>query len=216
MTLDPFLQADPIIRLHAASALAAIPLGAVVLWRTKGTALHRALGRVWVFLIVLAAVTSLFIHEMRMLGPLGPIHLLTLVVAWHLAKGLWAIAVRRDVVMHRKAMEDLYVWSLLIAGAFTFWPGRRTHQAVFGPDASGASFYAALLLACAAILAWYWRRHPGPTPVGPARPQKRQRKYTVSNLPLTVCGPPFPPRFRLKCSRFGPTSQTRNKTGTNL
>ncbi len=162
MILAPLLAADPAIQLHALSALLAVPIGALVLWRPKGTRLHKTLGRAWIALMLSAALSSLLIHEMQVVGPFGPIHALTLVVLWTLGRGLWAIAIRRDVAGHRAAMEDLYVWSLLLAGAFTFWPCRRMHQVVFGPEGSGPAVWAFLLAALAGVLLWHRkaRRRP--------------------------------------------------------
>lgn len=66
MSLSPLLDADPAVQIHASSAIAAFFIGAFVLWRRKGTGLHKALGRVWVVLMLVTATSSMFIHETRM------------------------------------------------------------------------------------------------------------------------------------------------------
>lgn len=157
MSLDPLLSASFPIQVHATAAVLAVIVGAMVLWRRKGTALHKALGRVWVLLMLVAATSALFINEIRLIGPFGPIHIFTLVTYWTLGQGLWAIVVKKDVRGHRMAMQSLYVFALMLAGAFTLLPGRRMHQVLFGADAG----WPPSLLAIGMILliaALVWRR----------------------------------------------------------
>lgn len=167
MTLTPLLATDPAIQVHALSALAAVVVGGIVLWRRKGTRLHKALGRVWVVLMLVAATSALFIHEMRLVGPFSPIHLFSLFTYVSVAQGLHAIIVRRDVARHRAEMQGLYIGALMLAGAFTLLPGRRMHMVLFGPQAgwmeSGLAIGAILILA--ALLSWrlrWSRRVPAP------------------------------------------------------
>jgi uncharacterized membrane protein len=43
------------------------------------------------------------------------------------------MAARRHMVAnHRRHMLGLFLGALVIAGAFTFWPGRIMHAVVFG------------------------------------------------------------------------------------
>jgi uncharacterized membrane protein len=41
-------------------------------------------------------------------------------------------AMRHRVKDHRKAMVGLFTGALVIAGLFTFWPGRIMHAVLFG------------------------------------------------------------------------------------
>ena len=70
MSLEPLLNASPVIQVHALCAVAALLLGAVQLFRKKGDLLHRALGRTWVALIALVALSSFFIWTIRLV----PLH----------------------------------------------------------------------------------------------------------------------------------------------
>ncbi len=135
MTLTPLLQSDLAIQIHAFSAIAAALIGAFVLWRQKGTKLHKMLGRVWVVLMLITATSALFIHEIRLIGPFSPIHLFSIFTYVSLSQGLYAIIVKRDVRRHRAEMQGAYLGALMLAGAFTFLPGRRMHAVVFGPGA---------------------------------------------------------------------------------
>lgn len=131
MQLAPLLHSSAVIQLHVASALGAILLGGVVLFRRKGDRLHKVAGRVWAALMALAATSALFISEIRLLGRWSPIHLLALVV---LATLVYAIAMARAgrIEAHRRAMQQLYVLALVVTGLFTLLPGRIMHGVVFG------------------------------------------------------------------------------------
>ena len=132
MSLAPLLEAAPAIPLHAFAAMAAFALGIVQLAAPKGTLPHRALGWVWVLLMLAVAGASLFIHEIRLWGPWSPIHFLSIFTLVSLPLAVFA-AHRHRVETHRRAMIFLFVGALVIAGAFTLLPGRIMHQVVFGP-----------------------------------------------------------------------------------
>ena len=61
----PLLEAPLAIQIHAFAALGAFLLGVAQLARVKGTRSHRALGYTWVGLMLLVALSSLLIHELR-------------------------------------------------------------------------------------------------------------------------------------------------------
>jgi uncharacterized membrane protein len=93
--------------------------------------MHRRLGYLWVALMTGVAISGLFIHELRMVGPFSPIHLLSLITL----ASLWVAisrARRRDIAGHRRVMLLLFWLALVLTGAFTFWPGRVMHAVVFG------------------------------------------------------------------------------------
>lgn len=169
MTLEPLLDADYPVQIHAFSAIAAVLVGGFVLWRKKGTRLHKALGRLWVMLMFTAATSALFIHEMQIIGPFSPIHIFSIITYVALFNGLRAILVRRDVARHRAEMQGLYVNALLLAGAFTFLPGRRMHIALFGPEAGWTESLLAigLILGVAGLL-WLRFRQTGGRATGTA------------------------------------------------
>ena len=51
MSIEPLLQAEPVIRVHAFAAIAAFLLGAIQLAAPKGTLPHCIVGWTWVGLI---------------------------------------------------------------------------------------------------------------------------------------------------------------------
>lgn len=132
MTLAPLLAAGPVVVLHTLTALAAFGLGLVQLAAPKGTLPHRALGWVWAGLMLVVAGSSLFIHEIRLVGPWSPIHLLSLLVLAAVPAAVLA-ARRHRVAAHRRAMTQLFLGALVVAGLFTLAPGRILHAVVFGP-----------------------------------------------------------------------------------
>src|SRR3954470_3158201 len=78
MSLAPLLAAPAVIQLHAFAAMAAFVLGIVQLTAPKGTLPHRTIGYVWVVLLAIIAISAFWIHEVRLVGPFSPIHLLAI------------------------------------------------------------------------------------------------------------------------------------------
>jgi uncharacterized membrane protein len=132
MSLAPLLEAAPAIPPHAFAAMAAFALGVVQLAAPKGTLPHRALGWIWVGLMVVVAVSSFWIHQIRLLGPWSPIHLLSIFTLAMLPLGVWMAHLHR-VADHRRIMILTFSGALVIAGLFTLLPGRIMHAVVFGP-----------------------------------------------------------------------------------
>ncbi|HXI05206.1 MAG: DUF2306 domain-containing protein [Bradyrhizobium sp.] len=132
MSLAPLIDAAPAIPIHAFAAMAAFALGAVQIAAPKGTLPHRTIGWIWVALMAVVAASSFFIHELRLIGPWSPIHLLSIFSAVMLVLGVW-YARRHNVRGHKITMISIFAGALVIAGLFAFLPGRIMHSVVFGP-----------------------------------------------------------------------------------
>jgi uncharacterized membrane protein len=132
MTLAPLLAAPLAVRIHAFAAMAAFVVGPVQFAGPKGTLPHRLVGWSWAALMLTVALSSTFIHLLRIWGPWSPIHLLSLLVLVTLPLALWT-AHRHEVRHHRRAMATLFIGALVITGGFTLLPGRIMHAVVFGP-----------------------------------------------------------------------------------
>ncbi len=78
------------------------------------------------------AVSSFWIHQLRLLGPFSPIHLLSIFTLAMLPLAVWK-AHSHQVPAHRRAMILLFAGALVVAGMFTVLPGRIMHAVVFGP-----------------------------------------------------------------------------------
>ncbi len=131
MSLAPLWQASPAIQLHALAAMAAFAIGVAELGAPKGTPRHRAVGWLWVLLMLVVAVSAFFIHTIRRWGPRSPIHLLAIFTLVMLPIAVLH-AHRHHVAQHRTAMISIFLGALVIAGIFTFYPGRIMHAVVFG------------------------------------------------------------------------------------
>jgi len=131
MTLDPLLHASLAIQLHAFAAIGAFALGTVQLAAPKGTLPHRIVGSIWVMLMLIVCISAFFIHQLRIWGPWSPIHLLAVFTLVMLPLAVWH-AHRHAVEWHRYTMLGIFLGALVIAGAFTFMPGRIMHAVAFG------------------------------------------------------------------------------------
>ena len=126
----PILTASPQIQIHLAAALLAFALGTVQMLAPKGTLPHRIMGWTWATLMMVLAIASIFIKVIYP-GHFSYIHILT---AWVLiATPLGVFAARRgNIHAHARFMSGLYYFSLIVAGAFTFAPGRILFRVFFG------------------------------------------------------------------------------------
>jgi uncharacterized membrane protein len=82
--------------------------------------------------MTVVAVSSAFIHTIKLWGPFSPIHLLSIFTLVTLPFAVWS-AHRHDVLRHRNAMLALFFGALVIAGLLTLLPGRIMHTVAFGP-----------------------------------------------------------------------------------
>jgi uncharacterized membrane protein len=131
VSFAPLLDAAPVIQVHAFAAMAAFALGIVQLSAPKGTLPHRTIGWIWVAFMTVIAASSFWIHGYRIIGPFSPIHLLSIFTLVMLP--LAVLHPRRHrVVNHRNAMIGIFTGALVIAGLFTFLPGRIMHTVAFG------------------------------------------------------------------------------------
>ena len=114
---------------HLGTAIPALPLGAYVLWGPKGTPRHKALGRIWVALMMVTAIDSFWIRSLT--GGIGPIHIFSIMTIYSLPMGIWH-ARRGNIAAHRSAMIGPYI-GLIVAGVLALMmPGRFLHQLIFG------------------------------------------------------------------------------------
>ena len=125
-----FSETHP-IPLHAIMAIIAIILGGIQLSMKKGGAIHKLLGRLWVGLMMFVAITSFFIHEIKLWGAYSPIHLLSLWTIFILGVGVYYARVG-NIKRHKQVMIATYFFALILTGFFTLMPGRIMHQILIG------------------------------------------------------------------------------------
>jgi uncharacterized membrane protein len=81
--------------------------------------------------MAVVAASSFWIHQMRLVGPFSPIHLLSIFTLVMLPLAVWRAHTHR-VVDHRRMMIFIFAGALVVAGLFTLVPGRIMHQVFFG------------------------------------------------------------------------------------
>ena len=119
------------IPIHAIMAMIAIILGGIQLSMKKGGPIHKLLGRIWVGLMLIVAITSFFIHEIKLWGAYSPIHLLSLLTIFTLGLAIYYVRIG-NIIRHKQTMIALYFFALIVAGFFTLMPGRVMHQILIG------------------------------------------------------------------------------------
>lgn len=122
-------EASPAARIHLAFAVLALVTGALQFIILKGTPVHRAIGRGWLMLMVIAAASSFFVRNIRP-GHFSLIHSLSVVT---LLAVPWIIHTAKTgrICEHRKTATGLYVGGLLVAGALAILPGRLLWSVFF-------------------------------------------------------------------------------------
>ncbi|QDX26840.1 DUF2306 domain-containing protein [Sphingomonas suaedae] len=106
------------VLVHIVTVLPAVPLGMYLMLRRKGDARHKMLGKVWVALMVVTAISAIFIRHIND-GGFSFIHLfvpLTLIGAWR----IFQTARRGQIARHRNHLIGMYLGALMIPGIFAF------------------------------------------------------------------------------------------------
>ncbi len=130
------MQLTPLIAIHLTAAITATVIGPFALWARKGRTqhpkLHRAFGYAWVTMLLVTAVSALFIRDFRLPNIAGYrlIHLLIPIALYMLFRAFQQLS-RGNIAGHRAAMQRLYIGACLIAGGFTLLPQRYLGQLVW-------------------------------------------------------------------------------------
>lgn len=119
--------------IHLSTIIPAFMIGTFLLFRRKGTPLHKALGKIYMALMLFSAIVTLFMSAEigpQLFGHFGFIHLFSALVLVTVPSAYLA-ARSGNIKRHKRNMIGLYVGGLLIAGSFTFFPGRLLHSWLF-------------------------------------------------------------------------------------
>jgi len=120
--------------IHLATVVPSVFLGAYLLIVKKGTKGHRLIGKIYMALMMITAIVTLFMPAMvgpQFLNHFGWIHLFSVLTIYTIPTAISAIK-KGQIKKHQRKMILLYVGAILIAGAFTFMPGRYMHELFFG------------------------------------------------------------------------------------
>lgn len=121
---------EALVTLHLSMVLPAFAIGTFQLVRRKGTPTHRLMGRVYLVLMALTGVTTLFMPAEvgpRFQGHFGWIHSFSLLTLYTVPMS-YVAARRGQVARHRGGMIGLYVGGILVAGSLAFVPGRMLNR----------------------------------------------------------------------------------------
>ncbi|MCW3835161.1 DUF2306 domain-containing protein [Sphingomonas canadensis] len=117
----PYMR-EAAVAVHLASVLPALPLGLWLLLARKGDARHRALGRIWMLMMLTAAISAVFIRHLNQ-GSFSLIHLFVPLTIYTIVLSVMA-ARAGNIAAHKAHLVRLYAIGLLVPGAFAFLPGR--------------------------------------------------------------------------------------------
>lgn len=118
---------------HIVTVVPCIFLGAYLFMRSKGTAGHKLLGKLYMILMLITASISLFMPANvgpQFLGHFGFIHAFSFLTLYSIPTAVLAIK-RGDVRKHKIKLVILYLGAIVIAGGFTLAPGRYMNELFF-------------------------------------------------------------------------------------
>lgn len=119
--------------LHLGSVIPAFIIGTILLIIKKGTNTHKVFGRIYMILMLITAfITLLMPAEVgpKVLNHFGWIHLFSFLTIYTIPSAYLAIK-KGDIKSHKRKMILLYFGAIIIAGSFTFFPGRYLYNLFF-------------------------------------------------------------------------------------
>ena len=128
--LDLLAGAPAPIKIHLATVTAALALATFQMIGAKGRTTHRVIGWVLAVLLLVTAVTSLFIHDPRG-GWFNPFQVFSVWTLFAVPVALLA-ARSHNVRRHAYMMSGLYFGGMIFAGLLTLLPGRLLWRVFFG------------------------------------------------------------------------------------
>ncbi len=124
---------ETLMYLHLATVVPCFFIGTVLLLIKKGTSIHKNFGRIYMVLMLFTAFVTLFMPAAvgpQFLGHFGWIHLFSFLTMYTVPTAYTAIK-KGNVRAHKRKMILLYFGAIIIAGGFTFVPGRFMHELFF-------------------------------------------------------------------------------------
>lgn len=123
-----------LMSLHLATVIPSFIIGTVLLIIKKGTKIHKIFGRVYMILMLITAMITLFMPAQvgpTLMNHFGWIHSFSFLTIYTVPTAYLAIK-KGNVKSHKRKMILLYFGAIIIAGGFTFMPGRYLHSVFFG------------------------------------------------------------------------------------
>jgi uncharacterized membrane protein len=119
--------------LHLFTVVPCFVIGTTLLIIKKGTKIHKQMGRIYMVLMLFTATVTLFMPSEigpTLLNHFGWIHLFSILTIYTVPTAYLAIK-KGKVKVHKRKMVLLYFGALIIAGGFTFAPGRYLNGLLF-------------------------------------------------------------------------------------
>ena len=130
MNMDPILNASLAIQIHVVTAMLALGLGIAMWVRKKGTKSHKMIGRTFVLILLITAVSSVFIRNINN-GGFSFIHIFVPLTFIGSFQAVYWIR-KGNLKKHLSAVRGMFFGALLIPGFLSFLPGRTMWRVFFG------------------------------------------------------------------------------------
>lgn len=119
--------------IHLATVVPCFFIGAYLLVAKKGSPIHRKLGKIYLILMAFTAIVALFMEARvgpQLFNHFGWIHSFCLLTIMTVPRAYYT-ARTGNIRAHKFAMLQLYFGAIIIAGGFTFVPGRYLYELFF-------------------------------------------------------------------------------------
>ena len=129
MNIEYFTEASLAIQIHILVAVGAFFLGGTILVMRKGTPGHKMAGRMFGALMIVTAITAIFIRQINN-GNFSFIHIfvpITFIGMYQIVSSIRKGEVKR----HKKHVRNMYFGALMIPGLLAFLPGRTMWMMFF-------------------------------------------------------------------------------------
>ena len=124
---------DILMNAHLSTVVPCFVIGTILLIIKKGTTFHKVSGRIYMILMLITATITLFMSAKvgpTILNHFGYIHLFSFLTIYTVPTAYLAIK-KGNVKTHKRKMIILYFGAIIIAGGFTFVPGRYLYSVFF-------------------------------------------------------------------------------------
>ncbi|MCR9153969.1 MAG: DUF2306 domain-containing protein [Bacteroidetes bacterium] len=127
------MRYNDLMLLHLVTVIPCFIIGTVLLLIKKGSPFHKKAGRVYMILMLLTAAITLFMPAQvgpRFLNHFGWIHSFSFLTIYTVPTAYSAVK-KGNIKAHKRKMILLYFGAIIIAGGFTFFPGRYLYELFF-------------------------------------------------------------------------------------
>ncbi|MCB0598603.1 MAG: DUF2306 domain-containing protein [Phaeodactylibacter sp.] len=128
------METSALMYIHLATVVPCFFIGTMLLLMKRGTTIHKDLGKVYMVLMLVTAMVTIFMPAQvgpRVLNHFGWIHSFSFLTIYTVPTAYIAIK-KGKIQTHKRKMILLYFGAIVLAGGFTLAPGRYLHEVFFG------------------------------------------------------------------------------------